>query len=58
MGYLRTWNWGFHSSGWTEAWEKALGLGVVNELDPRLGLLTSGLGGLKWNHSRVPWGSL
>ena len=35
-------------------WEKALGLEVVIELDPRLGLLSSGLGGLKRNHSRVP----
>lgn len=48
MGYLRTWNWGFILSDWREAWEKALGLEmVVNEFDPRLGLLTSGLRGPK-----------
>ena len=26
--------------------------------DPRLDSLTSRLGGLKWKHSRLPWGAL
>lgn len=44
------------SSG--RSWEEASGLKVVNGSHPRLDSLTSGLAGLKWNHSRVPWGTL
>lgn len=35
-----------------------LGPYVVSGSDPRLGSLASGPAGLKWNHCRVPWGTL
>ena len=58
MEYSRAWTMVLHPLRQTQPWEKALGLELANGSDPRLGSLISRLEGLKWKHSRVPWGAL